>query len=219
MDLNNLKLEFHLAELTARLKFDDSKRRKSIYNSNIKNYFDYKKTAFKSNNCMIRRMYEWKRYDLVDKLCNIDNNAYIYLLKRLIDIRHTNNFFYYFNKFNINWNNHLNIITWLSIYVLKQNNFKIFKYFIENFKINILDEKFLYIICKYCHQGKCFDYIKDHFIIPNNFKNVSSNELLRNLLICKFNGDIIGERFFKLVYDKKNEEQLNSLKLLFLKNI
>lgn len=198
-----LKYEFNLAEITWR----------------IKNNSSYKYNKFKTPNCMIRKAYEYNRLDLVDKLCQEDSTSYIYLLKRLIDIKCTNVFFKYFNKFNINWNENLNVLHYLMFSILKQNNYKLFKYFIDNFKIDLNNNQYISLICQYKGNEKIYNYFKEYVEIPVEFKSSSADQLYMLHLSSKINKDTVGEYYFKFLFNKKVEKQFQDLKKIFYKNI
>ena len=84
-------------------------------------------------NCMIKDAYEWSNETLIDLICKTDSSAYLYLLKRLIMLKHNNKFIYYFNKYNVDWTNSLEGLQWLLFPCIKAGNNKIAQYLMDKF--------------------------------------------------------------------------------------
>ena len=138
----------------------------------------------KTLNTICKNLYVWKKYDLVEQCFKLDGRTYLYLLKRLICLGNTNQFLYWFNKYNIDWKNENAGLEYLLIQILKYDNTILFKYFIDNFNIkNIRSDFYIKTILHipYKYWGSNIYYVLQTFLtvkdIPDEYKTFSGQTL------------------------------------------
>lgn len=185
-------------------------------------HFKYKKFYnIKTLNTICKNLYDWKQYDLLEQIFEIDQRTYLYLLKRLICLHNNKQFLYWFNKYNINWNEETAGLQYLLIQVLKYRNHKLFEYFLNNF--NIKDYNHDYYIKTILHipidkWSKSIKYIIDNILTVDDIHFESVKKLSVETLFCiaTFETDDTPEiRAIKLTYLIKEKERYNYLLNIF----
>ena len=163
-------------------------------------------------NCMIKNAYEWGNQELVNMIIKYDSKAYLYLLKRLIMLKHNKQFLKYFTMFKIDWNQHIDIIQWLLFACIKSGNSIILRYFKNNY--NSIDwnynGRYIDYICKL---DNIDDYPRNTVIMPfiihmkynSDFVNKSEYVLA---IMSQYEGTYTyAGRYIYCVYRKKEYEQ------------
>lgn len=96
----------------------------------------------KTANTICKNLYQWKQFDLLEKLFQIDSRTYLYFLKRLLVLKNTKQFLSWFNKYNINWNTQQEGLKYLTYQLIKYNHYKLFSYFQEKYHVDKFEKKF-----------------------------------------------------------------------------
>lgn len=192
--INKIKKEYQLALLEHKIKSNNYSSHTLIKNITL--------------NCMIKDAYEWNNIDLIKLIIEYDSTTYMYLLKRLIMLKHNKQFMYYFNKYNINWNKNLHAIQWLLFPCIKAGNIKICNYLIEQFpKLDLYDNgKYIHYICKL---DEIDLYPRSRVIIPfikhMELEETLANQSIANLeCIYRYNGAFTSsDRYLYCAYRKR----------------
>jgi len=171
----------------------------------------------KTLNTICKNLYVWKKYDLVEQCFKFDGRTYLYLLKRLICLGNTNQFLYWFNKYNINWKKEKAGLEYLLIQILKYDNTILFKYFIDNFNIkNIRSDFYVKTILHipYNWWGSNILFVMQNILTINDIPKPFNKINVQNLYIlakCEMMNDSPQFRAINLAHIIKTTHKINKL--------